>query len=455
MAPRVVCGFFVAVAAALALSATTAVATANEASPDTIMAAIERRLAIPGKVIATAPEALATKAAVLADALAHGGRVRHAGIRTRDPNAVNEADVRAVVARAARGAAEALASDGQAPSWPASPTGREATVAEDAGGGAEAAPRPPPAALPATTKPTPPPTVAFWGAGGLIIFYAGVVQGLTDAGVLTNETTLAGLSSGGLTAVLTALGMSGREQAAMAGETVAGCGRACLGAGGLGAAVRDKLAEVLPPDAADRLNGRVHVWATELDPLDGAGRRGRARDLAPFASPDDVAGALVASITIPCFVTNETATVFRGRPYLDGGMSTPFWDAAAHSGLCNVGPGSGPGSCLKVSTRPGPLAFGTPSACDVEPGHASFGPPFPLLNLTEWRLPKACTAYQAPPFLHADYADICPGCRVPLGMDACGWATLSFSPRMVMNAPRAFAAGVAEARAWAREYGFL
>jgi hypothetical protein len=407
--------------------ASLASATANEASPNTIKAAIERRLAIPGKVIATAPSALADKAAALADALAHGGRVTHAA----NPRAVNEA----AIEKAVHGKGD------DSEKKTTTPTATTTTVRAAASG--------------PSSKPTPPPTVAFWGAGGLIVFYAGVVQGLRDAGVLTNATTLAGLSSGGLTAVLTALGMSGADQAALAAQTVAGCGRACLGAGGLGAAVRTKLTEVLPPDAADRLNGRVHIWATELDPLDPKGQAGRARDLAPFEDAADVAGALAASITIPCFVTNETSTAFRGRPYLDGGMSTPFWDDAVGDGLCNVGPGSGPGSCLKVSTRPGPFAFGTPAACDVAPGHPSFGPPYPLLNRTEWRLPTQCQAYQAPPFLHADHADICPGCRTPLGMDACGWATLSFSPRLAVEGPRAFAAGVAEARAWAREFGFL
>lgn len=433
------------VALTLATSTWHVAATANEASPDTVKAAIERRLAIPGKIIATAPAALVDKAAVLADLLAHGGRVTHEA----NKRAVNGGDIKKAV-EARRAAFEAAAAaeeedrrvqagieEGQAASTTADPPAPVAVAAAD------------------PTKPVPPPAVAFWGAGGLIYFYAGVAQGLMDAGVITNTTVLAGLSSGGLTAVLTALGMSGADQAALATQTVAGCGRACLSAGGLGAAVTAKLKEVLPPNAANLLNGRVHVWATELDPLDPTGQRGRARDLAPFADAGDVAGALTASITIPCFVTNETSTAFRGRPYLDGGMSTPFWDDAAADGLCNVGPGSGPGSCLKVSTRPGPFAFGTPAACDVEPGTASFGPPFPLLPRTDWRLPTKCQAYQAPLFLHADHADICPGCRVPLGMDACSWATLSFSPRLVVEGPRAFAVGVAEARAWAREYGFL
>ena len=42
-------------------------ATANEASPDTIKAAIVRRLAVPGNVLRTAPEAWAGKAAAAAD----------------------------------------------------------------------------------------------------------------------------------------------------------------------------------------------------------------------------------------------------------------------------------------------------------------------------------------------------------------------------------------------------
>jgi len=439
--------------AALLLLAPPAHATANEASPDTIKAAIVRRLAVPGNVLRTAPEAWAGKAAALADALAHGGGVTHSA----DPQAVSRDAVEKAVARSAARAA------GQSMAAAVRPTGKEVADgggAEDAAaaaasGGPSAGTSPAATASSSSTRPPPPPTVAFWGAGGLIVFYAGVIQGLQDAGVLTPDTVYAGLSSGGLTAVLSALGMAGADQAALAAQTVGGCGRACLGAGGLGGAVQAKLKEVLPADAADRLNGRVHVWATEMDPTDKAGQRGRARDLAPFASAADLAGATTASITIPCFVTNATSTVFRGRPYMDGGMSTPFWDEAAQDGLCNVGPGSGPTTCLKVSTRPGPLALGTPAACDVAPGLPSFGPPFPLLPEADWAYPTQCSAYQAPPFLHAQAsADICPGCRVPLGMDACGWATLSFSPRLVANAGRAFAAGVAEARAWAREYGY-
>ena len=446
-------GFCLAGVSALLLLAAAAIhpatATANEASPDTIRAAIMRRLAIPGNVLRTAPEAWAGKAAALANALAHGGGVTHSA----DPQAVSRAAVEAAIAEAAGKATAAKMAAA------VRPTGKEATVADEPGAGAgagAAAASPGDTPLSASSpRPPPPPTIAFWGAGGLIIFYAGVVQGLQDAGVLTPDTVYAGLSSGGLTAVLTALGMSGRDQVALAAQTVGGCGRACLGAGGLGGAVQAKLEEVLTAEAAAKLGGRVHVWATEMDPTDAAGQRGRARDLAPFTSAADLAGATTASITIPCFVTNATSTIFRGRPYMDGGMSTPFWDEAAQDGLCNVGPGSGPTTCLKVSTRPGPLALGTPAACDVAPGLASFGPPYPLLPQADWAYPTQCSAYQAPPFLHAQAsADICPGCRVPLGLDACAWAQLSFSPRLVTEVGRAFTAGVAEARAWAREYGY-
>jgi hypothetical protein len=196
-------------------------ATANEASPDTIRAAIARRLAIPGNVLRTAPEAWAGKAAAFGDALAHGGTISHAG----DPQAVSKDAVvaKAVADAAGKAAAAKLAAATR-------PTGKEGSAEEEAKDAAEAAAAsgqagdagPPPAPSP-TSRPPPPPTVAFWGAGGLIVFYAGVVQGLQDAGVLTPDTVYAGLSSGGLTAVLTALGMPGRDQAALAAQ-MAGVG---------------------------------------------------------------------------------------------------------------------------------------------------------------------------------------------------------------------------------------
>jgi len=73
-----------------------------------------------------------------------------------------------------------------------------------------------------TKKSALPLSFAFQGSGQLLPFYQGVVDGLYERGVLTPKIArtahFGGLSGGGLTSVLTALGFTGTEQLALSAE---------------------------------------------------------------------------------------------------------------------------------------------------------------------------------------------------------------------------------------------
>ena len=79
--------------------------------------------------------------------------------------------------------------------------------------------------------------------------------------------------------------------------------------------LRDFLEAHLPPDAADRARGRVHVAVTAALP------RPRPVLVSDFESREDLISALLTSCHIPFWMDGKWARDFRGETHLDGGIT--------------------------------------------------------------------------------------------------------------------------------------
>ena len=121
---------------------------------------------------------------------------------------------------------------------------------------------------------------AFSGSGTLLPFHEGVIQGLQDRGVLTDEVmreaAFGGVSGGAITAVLTALGMPGQEQYTLFLGIATGIAicqsrypdpldkKLNCTLQSVGLPVLAKVLQTKYPDAVKIINGRVNVWACQV-----------------------------------------------------------------------------------------------------------------------------------------------------------------------------------------------
>ena len=121
---------------------------------------------------------------------------------------------------------------------------------------------------------------AFSGSGTLLPFHEGVIQGLQDRGVLTDEVmreaAFGGVSGGAITAVLTALGMPGQEQYTLFLGIVTGIAicqsrypdpldkKLNCTLQSVGLPILAKVLQTKYPDAVKIINGRVNVWACQV-----------------------------------------------------------------------------------------------------------------------------------------------------------------------------------------------
>eukprot|EP00200_Dunaliella_tertiolecta_P011345 CAMPEP_0202370470 /NCGR_PEP_ID=MMETSP1127-20130417/2068_1 /ASSEMBLY_ACC=CAM_ASM_000462 /TAXON_ID=3047 /ORGANISM="Dunaliella tertiolecta, Strain CCMP1320" /LENGTH=371 /DNA_ID=CAMNT_0048966427 /DNA_START=96 /DNA_END=1211 /DNA_ORIENTATION=- len=77
----------------------------------------------------------------------------------------------------------------------------------------------------------------------------------------------------------------------------------------------DFLHEHLPEDAHERCEGLVHVGLTRVFPV------WKPEVVAQWESKDDLVASLVASCHIPVYANGDFMTKFRGRWYMDGGLT--------------------------------------------------------------------------------------------------------------------------------------
>ena len=129
---------------------------------------------------------------------------------------------------------------------------------------------------------------AFQGTGNLFPFETGVVSGLYARGVLTPEVARAahfgGLSGGGVTSVLTALGFTAEEQQQVA-KKVSDAIEACLTSPPpneceqwpLTVPILKKEILAKDPDAVHSLSGRLTLWTCQVDALSDSNKHSVAQ----------------------------------------------------------------------------------------------------------------------------------------------------------------------------------
>ena len=328
-------------------------------------------------------------------------------------------------------------------------------------------------------------TLAFGGSGTLMVYYAGVLHALEEAGVAGPATRYAGMSGGALASALAALGISGERMKTIYKDTPCVCdgvkwdtvnaadpvelrlalARCASSLSPPEAALKTQLAKYITPATVGTVSDRVQVWASQLDPLATARNGSVATPLAPFADPADAADALVASSYIPCLIGPWKYTAFRGRPFIDGGYSASWDQLCINATTCvrvasNVFGPQGqrprgddvPHLLLTLHNCPNESEWVRPGGVPPNPVHG-WGPDFPLAPQSKWRLPKACPPpamlTSTPPatlvtklglpslaplaaklgprdppppgVLRPGPPDINPGHRVPLPFNACKW----------------------------------
>lgn len=185
--------------------------------------------------------------------------------------------------------------------------------------------------------------VAFEGSALLITYYSGVVQALLEKGVIVpGVTPLSGLSGGAFTAVFTTLGLSGEEQKNLWIDIITACGMRFNGSctGHLNALLDEHLAEVLPDNVTDSVNGLVRIAVSQLNASQPGLNNTATWVLDEWSSKADLRSAMLSTNWIPCFSGGTTYTIYRNQPVIDGGYSAGFRD------LCP----SGLENCLTVAS---------------------------------------------------------------------------------------------------------
>lgn len=352
------------------------------------------------------------------------------------------------------------------------------------------------------------PTVAFTGSAGLFIFYAGVAQGLIEAGLLVpGVSAMAGLSGGAITAAAVAAGvapaalLSSYDESpifcdaalpddwATGGETRAGELLARFAARCLRTAewplrrVADSMRRLIPAEKVADVSRTVQIFASQVNPLDYRSRV--ASPMGPYSSKEDLVQKISASSDLPCLVSGTSFTVVnttttggggRGevgeKPFVDGGFTANFNQLCAGAtgrSRCitvtalQVGPSAlvplrdALGRCYdNVLTPPISLALPSPYF-----GWASY----PTLPRPKWKVgSEPC---DLPDYLKVltledqlvppgpDLAiNINPGKRTPLPLTPCEWRSYRLGKANRTVSKLIYDHGVAEARAFAREaYG--
>ena len=145
-------------------------------------------------------------------------------------------------------------------------------------------------------------------------YYIGSCGALQDAGVLREETRVAGASAGSLIAACVKAGMPLDDITAQCLRLMDDC-RRNGSRGRLGPVLEDFLRGHLPSDAHTRCQGRAFVAVTRALPYI------RPKLVSQFADREDLIRALMTSCHIPYWLDGRAFTDFRGELHLDGGVT--------------------------------------------------------------------------------------------------------------------------------------
>lgn len=158
-----------------------------------------------------------------------------------------------------------------------------------------------------------------FSAGGLLFpFYCGVVDELSEMGILQEDTKMAGASAGSL---IVACARSGLPMSTIL-EACYALADDCRANGTrlrLGPVLRGVLGDMLPADAAQSAAGRTYVAVTRVLPEGGPLLQPHL--VSQFHNRDDLISALMTSCHIPIYMDGKLTTRFRGTAHFDGGIT--------------------------------------------------------------------------------------------------------------------------------------
>ncbi|CAD7702394.1 unnamed protein product [Ostreobium quekettii] len=154
-----------------------------------------------------------------------------------------------------------------------------------------------------------------FSAGGLLFPYlVGAAYALNEAGLLTEDTKVAGASAGSLIAGCFHSGVTKEG-------LMEGCQRVTVDCrengtrGRLKAVLADVLDDILPDDCHTRCSGRAYIAVTEVYP------RYRGTLLSEFHSRADLMNSMLTSCHIPWWFDSTFFSSFRKGMFADGGAT--------------------------------------------------------------------------------------------------------------------------------------
>ena len=274
-----------------------------------------------------------------------------------------------------------------------------------------------------------------------------------------------------LTSILTALGFTGEEQYELQLKMLKAYGEC-------GGACPQSLYDVILPilrkailakndDPVAVLNGRVTIWACQVNAMTDTNKHSVAQGTSKWADVDDLINNFRASGSIPCAtITPDPYTVFRGSAYIDGGY------CANYAQLCPKTGEAALTKCLKLSTAfLGPNLAGTPpptyANCPngtVKPDYLPYPgkPYYTPANQALWA-PRSAQCEEDVPFVPQGVSakpDIMPFFYAPINTTifptGCDWQSkgLAFGGINLETLQAMFDQGVAEGQGWADQHGY-
>lgn len=185
-------------------------------------------------------------------------------------------------------------------------------------------------------QPSGPVPVAFEGSALLITYYSGVTGVLLERGVIQpGVSSIAGLSGGAFTAVLTSLGFTGQQQKQVFHGVLRDCSKkwgSCVGH--LNIMVDETLNALLPENVTAIVNGKVRIAVSQLNANSTHLNGSASWVVSKWSSKADLLSCLMATDHIPCWSSQNVYALFRNQPCVDGGYANGFRQLCKNASNC-------------------------------------------------------------------------------------------------------------------------
>lgn len=288
--------------------------------------------------------------------------------------------------------------------------------------------------------------ISFSVSGFLISYFAGIYAIFSQLGIITENTKIAGASSGGLMALAHCSGAAPKLPAIVA-ELSERCRRRANCQTTLDRGVRALFKKSIPPDAYKRCSGVAYVSITsDKFPTIGADNV----LVSDFKSNEELVDAAAATSYIPLWSGRDLTTKFKGVDAYDGFFSDPQ-PCPPDVGYCiRVNSANPPWNnrnwdpLLKVMARAATLYTGRKPRLATMPSDG-----YRLPSRADSSRPNVTAFEEAT----AANVDIAPGIFSNTGMDSQSWMDLIVLPGDDGINRHLYRLGLQDGRAWADATG--